>query len=609
MQVMRFAARSAREALAQLRQALGEDAVVLSTRPCAEGVEVLALEPEGLARIEQAAVQADRARAVRSSPQPEAVCDPGLLRSDSPAERIGAAGDSPSMQPQVRREPSLDTAPSMGRDTRTGWDTEPSQDPVARDVETLGMSTLSFQDYVRERMLKRRQAELTQPVVNQPASTAATARPVVRLAQADGAAGQRESPVGEMASAPQPSRQSPPSPESRPSRPSRPSHQPPGEPPVLRDVVQAVPSGPAGQPAEPSSLPWAEPAAPWPASRTSAMSATMPATKPAALPATMPATAPERNDWADELRAVRELIDDRFSMLAFLERLQRDPRQVKLAQQLLEAAFSPAMVRKLVQSLPAHATDPLAWASGVLEHNLLADKQGLAIEDHRGVFALIGATGVGKTTSTAKLAAAFATKHGVAGLGLITLDAYRIAAPEPLRSHGRMLGVPVHTAHDRASLEDLLELLSAKTLVLIDTAGMAQRDARTRELLEMLQHRAISKLLVISAAAQGDTLEDVMLGYGVQQCLGVIVSKLDEAVKLGPALDALIRYRAKVVGVATGQRVPEDWHRLSSQALVQRALRGGGGASWRLDAGEVHLLFAATQGGAYSAHHGVVPLA
>ena len=304
-----------------------------------------------------------------------------------------------------------------------------------------------------------------------------------------------------------------------------------------------------------------------------------------------------------------ELIDERFGMLAFLERLQRDPRQAKLSQQLFEAAFSPALVRKLVQSLPADVADPLAWASGVLEHNLLTDEQGLAIEDHRGVFALIGATGVGKTTSTAKLAAAFATKHGAAALGLITLDAYRVAAHEQLRTYGRILGVPVHTAHDRASLEDLLELLSAKTLVLIDTAGMAQRDARTRELLEMLQHRSISKLLVISAAAQGETLEDVMLGYGVQQCLGVIVSKLDEAVKLGPALDALIRYRAKVVGVANGQRVPEDWHRLSSQALVQRALRGGGGSSWRLAADEVKLLFAATQGGGYPGPQGLVPQA
>jgi len=576
MKVMRFAARSAREALAQLRQALGEDAVVLSTRPCAEGVEVLALEPEGLARIEQAAVQADRARAVRLVPQAEVVSEPGLLRSAGLAERIGAGSESLKAQPNGRREPSLEAAPPAGRDTRSGWDTEPSQDPVARDVETLGMSTLSFQDYVRERMLKRRQAELTQQAAAQPASAAATARPVARLAQVGAAAGQGEASAGEAAPAPQPARQPAPR----------------REPPVLRDEIRTVASG---QPGESNSLPAAEPAAPWPATRA------------ASVAATLSATPRERSELIVELRAVRELIDERFGMLAFLERLQRDPRQAKLSQQLFEAAFSPALVRKLVQSLPADAADPLAWASGVLEHNLLTDEQGLAIEDHRGVFALIGATGVGKTTSTAKLAAAFATKHGAAAIGLITLDAYRVAAHEQLRTYGRILGVPVHTAHDRASLEDLLELLSAKTLVLIDTAGMAQRDARTRELLEMLQHRSISKLLVISAAAQGETLEDVMLGYGVQQCLGVIVSKLDEAVKLGPALDALIRYRAKVVAVANGQRVPEDWHRLSSQALVQRALRGGGGNAWRLAAGEVNLLFAATQGGGYPGPQGLVP--
>ncbi len=577
MKVMRFAARSAREALAQLRQALGEDAVVLSTRPCAEGVEVLALEPEGLARIEQAAVQADRARAVRTVPQAEAFSDPGLLRSAGLAERIGAGSESPKAQPNVRREPSLDAGPTAG--TPSGWDTEPSQDPVARDVETLGMSTLSFQDYVRERMLKRRQAELTQQAAAQPASNAATARPAARPAQVGAAAGQGEASAGEAA--PQPARQPAPR----------------REPPVLRDEVRTVALGQPGQSAEASSLPAVDPAA------------LRPATRAASAAAPLSATPRERSELIVELRAVRELIDERFGMLAFLERLQRDPRQAKLSQQLFEAAFSPALVRKLVQSLPADVADPLAWASGVLEHNLLTDEQGLAIEDHRGVFALIGATGVGKTTSTAKLAAAFATKHGAAALGLITLDAYRVAAHEQLRTYGRILGVPVHTAHDRASLEDLLELLSAKTLVLIDTAGMAQRDARTRELLEMLQHRSISKLLVISAAAQGETLEDVMLGYGVQQCLGVIVSKLDEAVKLGPALDALIRYRAKVVGVANGQRVPEDWHRLSSQALVQRALRGGGGSSWRLAADEVKLLFAATQGGGYPGPQGLVPQA
>jgi len=208
------------------------------------------------------------------------------------------------------------------------------------------------------------------------------------------------------------------------------------------------------------------------------------------------------------------------------------------------------------------------------------------------VYALIGATGVGKTTTTAKIAAAFAARHGAGNLGLITLDAYRVGAHEQLRAYGRILGVPVHTAHDRASLEDLLDLLSAKRMVLIDTAGMAQRDTRTRELLDMISHRSIQRLLVVNAAAQGETIEDVLLAYRATTCAGMVLSKIDEAVKLGPALDAAIRHRLKIVGVANGQRVPEDWHRLSASALVQRAMRVGGSAAWRLDAAEMSLVFA-----------------
>ena len=222
----------------------------------------------------------------------------------------------------------------------------------------------------------------------------------------------------------------------------------------------------------------------------------------------------------------------------------------------------------------------------------ISGEQQSALEDQGGVFALIGSTGVGKTTSTAKLAAAFATKHGAANLGLVTLDAYRVAAHEQLRTYGRILGVPVHTAHDRASLEDLLDLLSAKKMVLIDTAGMAQRDTRTRELLEMLSHRAVNRLLVVNAAQQGETIEDVLVSYRAASCKGIVLSKIDEAVKLGPAVDAMIRHRLPVLGVANGQRVPEDWHRLSSHALVQRELRGGGSPAWKLDAGDVNLVFA-----------------
>lgn len=575
MNVKRFTARTAREALALVREALGDDAVVLSTRPSPEGVEVLALAPEGMARITQAAAQTP----VQRAPQPVTVpAAAAPAHRPSLAERIAARGERLEPRAEPRIEPSLDAGvPSRFDPTRTQALPEPGADHgVARDVETLGMSTLTFQDYVRERMLKRRQAELEQqapaslPDAMMPAAGRHDERvatvPPLRVVGADSRrAAAAEAPAGLNQAL-----------RSRLATPRR-------EPPVLRDEIRLGDSGPQSRaPAAPARF-----AAP---GQHDLLNDGAPAASPRDSQALM-----------GELRSVRDLIEERFGMLAFMERLQRDPRQAGLSQKLFDAGFSPALVRKLVQSLPADAPDELAWAAGVLERNVHTDEHELPLEDHDGVLALIGPTGVGKTTSTAKLAAAFATKHGAAHLGLITLDAYRVAAHEQLRTYGRILGVPVHTAHDRASLEDLLELLAGKKLVLIDTAGMAQRDARTRELLDMLQHPAIRKVLVVNAAAQGETVEDVMVAYGVSQCQGVIVSKLDEAVKLGPALDALIRHKAKVLGVANGQRVPEDWHRLSAQALVQRAMRGGGGASWKLDASEVNLVFAATQGGGYPA--------
>jgi hypothetical protein len=200
-----------------------------------------------------------------------------------------------------------------------------------------------------------------------------------------------------------------------------------------------------------------------------------------------------------------------------MEKLQRRPAEARLAQKLLDCGFSPMLVRKMADGFNAADGDETEWAAQILEKNLRTAAAHESIEDRGGVFALIGATGVGKTTTTAKIAAAFAARHGAANLGLITLDAYRVGAHEQLRAYGRILGVPVHTAHDRASLEDLLDLLTAKKMVLIDTAGMAQRDTRTKELLDMISHRSVQRLLVVNAASQGETIEDVLVAYSREQ--------------------------------------------------------------------------------------------
>ena len=510
MNVKRFTARTSREALALVRQAFGDDAVVMSTRPCAEGVEVLAMAPESVQQLERIGMPAEPVPAPRAQTN---VVQPRVLAQ--------AAQPQPAVRAPGRQEPSFDAS------------------PVEQDVEQLQMSTLSFQDYVRQRMLKRREAQLA---AETPVEAAAPVAPPVVSPIA--AARSRLSAQREAGK----------------------------DVPVLRDELRTDEPRPAARPTEP-----------------------LLAQAPMAVAAAAAAAHQDSAEMMGELRSMRGLIEQRFGALAFMEKLQRHPRQAQLSQRLLDAGFSPALIRKLVESLPAagdQAIDEMNWAAGVLERNLPTGEREQALEDVGGVYALIGTTGVGKTTSTAKLAAAFAARHGAAELGLITLDAYRVGAHEQLRTYGRILGVPVHTAHDRASLEDLLDLLSAKRMVLIDTAGMAQRDSRTRELLEMISHRSINRLLVVNASAQGETIEDQLAAYGASACRGIVLSKLDEAVKLGPALDSMIRHRLKVLAIANGQRVPEDWHRLSAHALVQRALKSAPAAAWRLDDQDVNLIFA-----------------
>jgi len=542
MNVKRFTARTSREALALVRQALGEDAVVLSTKPCGDGVEVVAMAPESMAQIERMAT---------------AVAPANVPAAASAASRPNAVRAGPGRPGVARTQPA-----------RAEVLAAPAAESVDEDIERLSMSTLSFQDYVRDRMLKRRQ------VAMQAESAAArAAAPAVEVPAGPLATRMAEAPVARPAVA------------MKRAQAAAPAAVPPGHAPVLGALRGATASM-----AIDTTLSLHEPPVLRDEVRVRPQAAPM-----ASAAGDASAARRDQQDMMNELRSMKGMIEERFGALAFMEKLQRQPAQARLTQKLIDCGFSPALIRKLAEGMGPDVTDEMAWAANVLERNLLSADREPPLEDQGGVYALVGATGVGKTTTTAKLAAAFATRYGASHLGLITLDAYRVGAHEQLRAYGRILGVPVHTAHDRASLEDLLDLLSAKKMVLIDTAGMAQRDTRTRELLDMLGHRSIHKLLVVNSAAQGETIEDVLISYRASTCRGVVLSKMDEAVKLGPALDALIRHKLTVLGVANGQRVPEDWHRLSSNALMHRALRPTIATAYRMDSSEVNLIFAAPQ--------------
>ena len=270
------------------------------------------------------------------------------------------------------------------------------------------------------------------------------------------------------------------------------------------------------------------------------------------------------------------------SGMGWFEATRRRPGQMRLLRNLLGCHFSPMLARTLVELLPSDYADAQAdeWLRQMLMRALAGVNQGVGLTlgedrtlfDAGGVFALIGPTGVGKTTSIAKIAAHHVLRHGPRSLALITADVYRIGAQEQLRAFGRMLGVPVQVAQDREVLQRLLKEHEGCRLVLIDTAGIGQRDDRVGQLTSALEVSQVRRVLLMNAAAQPGSLEEVLGAFGARDTAGVLLSKVDEAVGLGACLDALVRHRLPLLGYADGQRVPEDYHAVNFGRLVEMAL-------------------------------------
>ena len=478
MNVQRFVAPTSREAMAKARSVFGDSAVILSSRSTGGGFEVVATAEENL---DQLATQ-------RPTPRTQAV-----------AEAPASTGRR-SLQERAELQ-----RPVLGN----------SQSSVEQDTETLAMSTLSFQDYVRERMLRKRREALGQ---------AAAPAPAVQVQQRprDTTPPQRPQAVHEFQ-----------------------------RPQAAAPRVTAAPAASAG---------------------------------PSAVEARL----------TGELNALKDMIEERFNTMSWLGNSRQNPIHSNLMLKLLRSGYSPAVARAVLEKMPPElgAADAFKWVLDVLTRNLKTADASSSLCDEGGICALIGATGVGKTTTAAKLAAQCVKAYGANSVGLITLDTYRVAGYEQLRSYGRMLGVVAHLAHDAAALQDLLNLLSNKRMVIIDTAGLSQNDPRIADMLELLSAPQIKKLLVLNAGSHGDTLDDVLHAYKGAELYGVVLSKLDEAPKLGPALDTLIRHQVVLRGVSTGQRVPEDWQRPDAAALVRLSMGTSARSAYDPQSSELGLFFA-----------------
>jgi flagellar biosynthesis protein FlhF len=316
----------------------------------------------------------------------------------------------------------------------------------------------------------------------------------------------------------------------------------------------------------------------------------------AAIAQAKESAAAEMQGMMSELRAMRGMMESQLSELSWGTTQQREPQKAGVLRELLAAGFSASLSRYLVDKLPAgkDAAESMRWIKTVLARNLTTMSNEDAILDRGGVFALVGPTGVGKTTTTAKLAARCVMRHGADKLALITTDAYRIGGHEQLRIYGKILGVMVHSVKDEADLRIALKELKNKHTVLIDTIGMSQRDQMVTEQVAMLTESGanVQRLLCLNATSTNETLNEVVRAYQGSGLAGCIMTKMDEAASIGSVLDVVIRQKLNLHYISNGQRVPEDLHLADRAMLVDRAFRNKRDAASQLSDADLPLMMA-----------------
>lgn len=282
----------------------------------------------------------------------------------------------------------------------------------------------------------------------------------------------------------------------------------------------------------------------------------------------------EMEAMREELASLRGLLTHQLSSLMSDQRSRTDPVGAMLKRKLLEAEFSPDVAERLASLSQHYQSAELGRALPQSLANLL-DNQGDDLMRQGGIVALVGPTGVGKTTTLAKLAARFIAHHGPDSVLLVTMDHYRIGAFEQLATYGKIMGCPVKQAHDLNELEQILYQFRSRKLVLIDTAGMGQRDMRLYQQLDNLAANTrlpIRSYLVLSATGQRRVLEEAVSHFQRIDLAGAVLTKLDESVSLGAALSVLIQSGLSLSYITDGQRVPEDMQVADTLTLAKQAL-------------------------------------
>lgn len=279
-------------------------------------------------------------------------------------------------------------------------------------------------------------------------------------------------------------------------------------------------------------------------------------------------------DVNEELRTLRRMLETQLATLAWNDLSRRAPIQTELLRQLTVLGLANDLAGELVSQLPQRMelAEAHRFALAMLARRIETVPERWM--ESGGAVAMVGPTGVGKTTLIAKLAARWVLRHGPRDVALVSTDCIRIGAQEQIHTLGRLLGVPAYSIDGAGELAELLDQLGERRLVLIDSAGLSQRDPRLADELTTLANASdrLETSLVLSAASQAGAIEEALEKFAPAQPMTCNVTKLDEATSLGGTMSALIRAKLPLAYLSDGQQVPEDLSPARSHQLIARAV-------------------------------------
>jgi flagellar biosynthesis protein FlhF len=330
-----------------------------------------------------------------------------------------------------------------------------------------------------------------------------------------------------------------------------------------------------------------------------AAAARAPAARDAAAPsASRVAVAPEPaaeiapdTTMVDEIKDLRRLLETQLASLAWNDLNRQAPVRARLLRELAKLGVDSSLAAELADEVPADLGSQEAMRFLVRRFGERLPLVDWDMADTGGIFAVVGPTGVGKTTSIAKIAARFILRHSVDELGLVSTDTYRIGARQQLLNFARIMRAPMHVAENAHDLRRVLDGFANKKLVLIDTAGMSQRDVRLANQFATLKVEGhhVRTVLALSAGADRGCLAEAVNVFKATSPEALIVTKLDETTAFGGILSLAIRSGLPLAYLSDGQRVPEDLHRAAPKRfwLLHNALKLSANASSSPDENEL----------------------